>query len=171
MRLSSSTRTARVIRCAGAWCRSPCRPRAMAARAMRIIWRRPDATPAQGPQRWHLQVTLADPATRPMTRPRHGRPTAKTIDAGTLVLDHAEPQESGPCRDINYDPLVLPAGIEASDDPLLPARSAAYADFVSAPHQRGSPLARHRRGACEAGDQAMSASAPILRCPPACCIG
>jgi catalase len=28
---------------------------------------------------------------------------------------------------VNYDPLVLPSGIEPSDDPLLSARSAAYA--------------------------------------------
>ncbi|MFC5526070.1 catalase family peroxidase [Rhodanobacter ginsengisoli] len=83
---------------------------------------------AQGPLRWHLLVTLAaagDPTsdatkTWPTDRP--------TVDAGTLVIEHTEPQQSGPCRDINYDPLVLPAGIEASDDPLLPARSAAYAD-------------------------------------------
>ena len=39
-----------------------------------------------------------------------------------------QPQQSGPCRDINYDPTVLPHGIETSGDPLLPARSAAYAD-------------------------------------------
>jgi catalase len=45
-----------------------------------------------------------------------------------LVLERSEAQDSGPCRDVNYDPLVLPAGIEGSDDPLLPARSAAYAD-------------------------------------------
>ena len=81
----------------------------------------------QGPLRWHLQVTLADPsdptndATKAWPTDRH------EIDAGTLVLESTQPQESGPCRDINYDPLVLPAGIEASDDPLLPARSAAYA--------------------------------------------
>lgn len=31
------------------------------------------------------------------------------------------------CRDVNFDPVVLPSGIELSDDPLLRARSAAYA--------------------------------------------
>ncbi len=36
-------------------------------------------------------------------------------------------QIDGPCRDINYDPLILPDGIEASADPLLAARSAVYA--------------------------------------------
>ena len=44
------------------------------------------------------------------------------------MLDRVEPQDSGPCRDVNYDPTVLPDGIQASDDPLLAARSAAYAD-------------------------------------------
>ena len=33
----------------------------------------------------------------------------------------------GNARDINFDPLVLPDGITASDDPLLAARSAVYA--------------------------------------------
>lgn len=83
---------------------------------------------SQGELRWHLIITLANPgdptgdATQVWPADRH------VIDAGTLVLQATEPQESGPCRDINYDPLVLPHGIEASDDPLLPARSAAYAD-------------------------------------------
>lgn len=80
-----------------------------------------------GPLRWHLVVTLAAPgdpiddATKawPADRPR--------IDAGTLVVEHASSQESGACRDVNFDPTIVPAGIEPSDDPLLAARSAAYA--------------------------------------------
>ena len=83
---------------------------------------------SRGPLRWQLLVTLAEPGdptddatkTWPADRP--------TVDAGTLVLDSEQPQDSGPCRDINYDPTVLPDGIAISDDPLLPARSAAYAD-------------------------------------------
>jgi catalase len=83
---------------------------------------------AQAPLRWKLLLTLAD-ASDPTNDATKEWPAARrTIDAGTLVLDRTQPQDSGPCRDINYDPLVLPAGIEASDDPLLPARSAAYAD-------------------------------------------
>jgi len=83
---------------------------------------------AQGPLRWHLQVTLANPGDPTNDATKTWPDDRRTIDAGTLVLEHTEPQDSGPCRDINYDPLVLPAGIAASDDPLLPARSAAYAD-------------------------------------------
>ena len=83
---------------------------------------------SQGPLRWHLLVTLAQPGDPTNDATKAWPADRATIDAGTLVLEHTEPQDSGPCRDINYDPLVLPDGIEASDDPRLPARSAAYAD-------------------------------------------
>lgn len=83
---------------------------------------------AHGPLRWRLQVTLANPGDPTNDATKAWPHDRRTIDAGTLVLERTEPQDSGPCRDINYDPLVLPAGIAASDDPLLPARSAAYAD-------------------------------------------
>lgn len=83
---------------------------------------------ASGPLRWRLLVTLADPSDPTNDATKAWPDDRRSIDAGTLVLDRTEPQQSGPCRDINYDPLVLPDGIEASDDPLLPARSAAYAD-------------------------------------------
>jgi catalase len=48
------------------------------------------------------------------------------MDVGTLTLDSVESEETSPARDINFDPLVLPAGIAPSDDPLLSARSAVY---------------------------------------------
>ncbi len=80
-----------------------------------------------GPQRWRLLVTLAEPGDPTNDATRTWPADRTTIDAGILVLDSEQPQDSGPCRDINYDPTVLPAGIAVSDDPLLPARSAAYA--------------------------------------------
>ncbi|HTV84287.1 MAG TPA: catalase family peroxidase [Dyella sp.] len=82
---------------------------------------------AQGPQRWHLIITLANPGDPTDDATKVWPSDRQEIDAGTLVITGAEPQASGPCRDINYDPTVLPDGIEISDDPLLPARSAAYA--------------------------------------------
>jgi catalase len=45
---------------------------------------------------------------------------------GTLTLDRIESDDTSAARDINFDPLVLPAGIEPSDDPILSARSAVY---------------------------------------------
>jgi catalase len=83
---------------------------------------------SRGPLRWHLLVTLANAGDPTNDATKVWPADRRTIDAGTLVIERTTPQESGPCRDINYDPLVLPDGIEASDDPLLPARSAAYAD-------------------------------------------
>lgn len=82
---------------------------------------------AKGPLRWRLLVTLgtADDSTRDATRQWPAdRPT---VDAGTVVISRSASQDEGPCRDVNYDPTVLPRGIAVSDDPLLPARSAAYA--------------------------------------------
>ncbi|MCW2561897.1 MAG: catalase [Mycobacterium sp.] len=45
---------------------------------------------------------------------------------GTLTLDRVESDETNAATEINFDPLVLPAGIAPSDDPLLSARSAVY---------------------------------------------
>jgi catalase len=83
---------------------------------------------SQAPLRWRLLVTLAGPGDPIDDAAREWPPDRPTLDVGTLVIERTEPQASGPCRDINYDPLVLPDGIEASNDPLLPARSAVYAD-------------------------------------------
>jgi catalase len=48
------------------------------------------------------------------------------VDVGTLTLDSVESEETSPARDINFDPLVLPAGMAPSNDPLLSARSGIY---------------------------------------------
>jgi catalase len=81
---------------------------------------------AQHPQQWRLIVTIgqADDPTNDATLPwPAGR---RQIDAGTVTIDHASSEDGGLCTAVNYDPLVLPSGIEPSDDPLLSARSAAY---------------------------------------------
>jgi catalase len=81
---------------------------------------------AQHPRQWRLIVTIgqADDPTNDATLPwPAGR---RQIDAGTVTIDHASSEDGGRCTDVNYDPLVLPSGIEPSDDPLLSARSAAY---------------------------------------------
>jgi len=55
-------------------------------------------------------------------------PDRRQIDAGVLTIDRIESENTSPARDINFDPLILPNGIVGSDDPLLSARSAAYAE-------------------------------------------
>lgn len=75
---------------------------------------------------WHLIITVGQPgdptddATIPWPTDR------QQIDVGTLTIDQVESEETSPARDINFDPLVLPYGMAASDDPLLSARSAIY---------------------------------------------
>ncbi|MBD1602189.1 catalase family peroxidase [Pseudomonas typographi] len=83
---------------------------------------------AVGPLRWRLEVAFAAPADPTDDASKAWPAERRTVVAGTVVLNKALAQNEGPCRDINYDPLVLPDGIQASADPLLPARSAAYAD-------------------------------------------
>jgi catalase len=89
----------------------------------------PDLTTrlAAGPLRWNLLITLANAEDPVNDASKQWPAQRRTVNAGTLVLDSTQPQLDGDCRDINFDPLVLPAGIAGSDDPLLAARSAAYA--------------------------------------------
>lgn len=94
-------------------------------------------TVRQAPVRWHLVVTLGDAgdptadATRPWPAER------PSLDVGTVIIAETQAEADGNCRDVNFDPLVLPAGIMASDDPLLSARSAAYS--VSFTRRAGEP--------------------------------
>jgi catalase len=80
----------------------------------------------QHPLQWHLIITVGQPgdptddATMPWPAGR------RQIDAGTLTIDHVESDDTSLARDINFDPLTLPDGMAASDDPLLEARSAVY---------------------------------------------
>ena len=51
----------------------------------------------------------------------------RTVEVGTLTVEKIEAERDGPCRDINFDPAVLPSGMRTSDDPFPAARSSAYA--------------------------------------------
>ena len=81
----------------------------------------------QGTLKWDLVFTLAQAGDKGDDATRAWPADRKTINAGTLVLNKAIPQQQGPCNDINYDPLILPDGMAPSSDPILNARSSAYA--------------------------------------------
>ncbi|BAN48190.1 catalase family peroxidase [Metapseudomonas resinovorans] len=94
---------------------------------------------AQGPLRWRLVLTLAEPGDPTDDATRQWPAERRQVNAGTLVVESAEAQANGACRDINYDPLVLPDGIQASGDPILAARSAAYAVSYNRRTREGAP--------------------------------
>lgn len=79
-----------------------------------------------GPATWRMIVVVANPGDRTDNATVRWTGPHRQIDVGTLVLDRAATETQGDCRDYNYDPMILPKGVEASDDPLLPLRSAAY---------------------------------------------
>jgi catalase len=81
---------------------------------------------ATGPQRWSLVVTVANPGDQTADPNKAWPADRRTVEVGTLIVQQIEPERDGPCRDINFDPTVLPAGIKTSDDPFPAARSAAY---------------------------------------------
>lgn len=86
----------------------------------------------KGPLRWTMQVTVANPGD-PTADPTKAWPAdRRTVQVGTLVVQKIEPEADGPCRDINFDPTILPNGISVSDDPFPAARSAAYAKSYDA---------------------------------------
>lgn len=83
------------------------------------------------PLQWHLILTLGEPTDSTADPTIPWPPNRRHVDVGTLTIDHVEGEDTSPARDINFDPLVLPVGIEPSDDPILPARSATYARSFS----------------------------------------
>jgi len=82
---------------------------------------------ADGALSWHLVVTLAAPGDPSDDATKAWPSDRERVDVGTLVVQHAQDEADGPCRDYNYDPTILPPGIRPSDDPLLAARASAYA--------------------------------------------
>ncbi len=98
---------------------------------------------ARGPLRWHLQLQFAAPGDPEDDATRAWPATRRTVDAGVLTLERAVAQDDGPCRDVNFDPTVLPSGIRVSSDPLLAARSGAYSRSYNLRTHEQAALAPH----------------------------
>jgi catalase len=82
---------------------------------------------AKAPQRWTMVVTVADPGDQTSDPSKAWPQGRRAVEVGTLVVQQIEAERDGPCRDINFDPTILPSGIKVSDDPFPAARSSAYA--------------------------------------------
>jgi catalase len=78
------------------------------------------------PLRWRLSIIVGQPGDPTNNAAIAWPPGREQVDVGTLTLDRVESDDTSAAADINFDPLVLPAGIAPSDDPLLSARSAVY---------------------------------------------
>jgi catalase len=78
------------------------------------------------PLRWRLIVIVGkpgDPTNDPSIAWSADR---EQVDVGTLTLDRVEAEEISAVTDIFFDPLMLPAGMAPSDDPVLLVRSPVY---------------------------------------------
>jgi catalase len=92
-----------------------------------------------GPARWRLVVTIGQPGD-PTDDPTRPWPAGRTrVDVGVLTVERLADEAQGPCRDVTFDPLILPAGISPSDDPILSARSATYSQSFT--RRAGEPAA------------------------------
>jgi len=96
----------------------------------------------QHPVRWHLMLTLAQPGDPTNNSTAEWPAGREQVDVGTLTLNGVEAEEGSPTRVVNFDPLVLPAGISPSDDPLLSARSGVYSEsFTRRAGEKAAPSA------------------------------
>ena len=78
------------------------------------------------PLHWHLIIIVGQPGDPTNDASIPWPAEREQVDVGTLTLGKVESDDTSAARDINFDPLVLPAGIAPSDDPVLSARSAIY---------------------------------------------
>jgi catalase len=75
---------------------------------------------------FHFNLELAqagdkiDSATVPLPEGR------KKVNLGLLKVTSVSADGGGPCLTITYNPMVMPKGVVASADPMLPARAAPY---------------------------------------------
>lgn len=110
----------------------------------------------QGPLRWDMVVTVGQPGDS-VSDPSQSWPEDRQhVTVGSVVIESMSPQTTGACRDINYDPLILPTGVSGSDDPVLAVRSAVY----SVSFNRRSHDIATGKGAAATSDSATSDAAP-----------
>ncbi|WP_165323263.1 catalase family peroxidase [Rhizorhabdus phycosphaerae] len=83
---------------------------------------------ARGPVEFDLMFTFAGAGDDPADATKPWPAGRQQLSAGVLSITAMRPQAGGACNGLTFDPLVLPDGIAASDDPILRARSSAYAE-------------------------------------------
>ena len=81
----------------------------------------------KSPAKWDMYITLGQPGDAETDASKAWPEDREKVKVGTLSITKAMPQQGAACAPINFDPLVVADGIVATDDPILRARSGAYA--------------------------------------------
>ncbi|WP_024803239.1 catalase family peroxidase [Nocardia sp. BMG51109] len=82
----------------------------------------------KGPLRWTMVLVIGEPGDPTHDATKQWPAERRRIAVGTVVVDAVRTESGDNVQQVNFDPLVLPNGIAPSDDPLLQARSASYAE-------------------------------------------
>lgn len=86
----------------------------------------------QAPLYWDLVLQLAEAEDVVDDPSQPWSATRRQMVAGTLEVRRVSNQTDGSCRDINFDPTLVPPGIVLSNDPVLTARAGIYAHSYNA---------------------------------------
>jgi catalase len=89
---------------------------------------------ARGPAQFHLYAQLANAGDPTNDGSVPWPDDRKRVLLGTIRLTKVEPNQDELQRSLAFNPTFLTAGIELSDDPLVPLRSAVYALSVAHRH-------------------------------------
>lgn len=86
----------------------------------------------QGPLQWDIIAQIAGDGD-PVDDPSQPWPDSRQrVNLGTLTVRDVSDQTTGACRDVNFDPTLVPAGMALSNDPVLKARAGIYAHSYNA---------------------------------------
>jgi catalase len=89
---------------------------------------------AKGPIKFKLYVQLASPGDPTNDGSMVWPDNRKKVEMGELSITALAPDNQTAQRDLRFNPILITSGIELSDDPLVPLRSAVYAISVSHRH-------------------------------------
>lgn len=84
----------------------------------------------KAPLRWTLVAAIGKPGDSTRDPTKEWPADRQQVTLGTLTIDRVSAEAPHNCRDLTFDPLVLPTGIGASDDPILHARSGSYSESL-----------------------------------------
>jgi catalase len=88
----------------------------------------------RGPIKYRLLVQLANPGDQTNDGSIVWPDDRKRVEMGTITLTKVAPNNQALQRSLTFNPIYLTDGIQLSDDPFVPLRSAVYA--LSVAHRR-----------------------------------